>query len=148
AYLFLLDGFELRYEDNVVPVPTSVQRLVSLLALHPRPLRRVYVAGVLWPNATEDRAAANLRSTLWRLRRVPFRLVEPTASNLRLTRDVDVDAVNIGERATGLIEGSVRADPGDVSRISRVGVLLPDSYDDWVLIERERFHQLRLHALE
>src|SRR5262249_34948935 len=25
---------------------------------------------------------------------------------------------------------------------------LPDWYDDWVVIERERFRQLRLHALE
>jgi DNA-binding SARP family transcriptional activator len=26
--------------------------------------------------------------------------------------------------------------------------LLPDWYDDWVVLERERFRQLRLHALE
>ncbi len=26
--------------------------------------------------------------------------------------------------------------------------LLPDWYEDWVLVERERFRQLRLHALE
>jgi DNA-binding SARP family transcriptional activator len=28
------------------------------------------------------------------------------------------------------------------------GELLPDWYEDWVLIEREHFRQLRLHALE
>jgi DNA-binding SARP family transcriptional activator len=26
--------------------------------------------------------------------------------------------------------------------------LLPDWYDDWVILERERYRQLRLHALE
>jgi DNA-binding SARP family transcriptional activator len=35
---------------------------------------------------------------------------------------------------------------GDPNRFG--GDLLPDWYDDWVLIERERFRQLRLHALE
>ena len=29
-----------------------------------------------------------------------------------------------------------------------MGELLPDWYDDWVLLERERFRQLRLHALD
>ena len=28
------------------------------------------------------------------------------------------------------------------------GELLPDWYDDWLLIEREKYRQLRLHALE
>ena len=31
---------------------------------------------------------------------------------------------------------------------SSSGELLPDWYDDWVVIERERFRQLRVHALE
>ncbi len=30
----------------------------------------------------------------------------------------------------------------------RAGELLPDWYDDWVMFERERLRQLRLHALE
>src|SRR5262249_8981933 len=32
--------------------------------------------------------------------------------------------------------------------LSRFGDLLLDWYDDWILVERERFRQLRLHALE
>ena len=35
-----------------------------------------------------------------------------------------------------------------MSELCLAGDLLPDWYDDWLLIERERFRQLRLHALE
>ncbi|WP_231851838.1 AfsR/SARP family transcriptional regulator [Modestobacter italicus] len=45
------------------------------------------------------------------------------------------------------------APPGDDAEIAVPaaalgGDLLPGWYDDWVLVERERLHQLRLHALE
>lgn len=32
--------------------------------------------------------------------------------------------------------------------MTAAGELLPDWYDDWLVIERERFRQARLHALE
>ena len=36
----------------------------------------------------------------------------------------------------------------DLDMLCVAGDLLPDWYDDWLLVERERFRQLRLHALE
>src|SRR5260370_18507980 len=36
----------------------------------------------------------------------------------------------------------------DAVRVELVADVLPDWYEDWVLIEQERFRQLRLHALE
>jgi len=39
-------------------------------------------------------------------------------------------------------------DLGDHARAELSSELLPACYDDWVLAERERFRQLRLHALE
>ena len=38
--------------------------------------------------------------------------------------------------------------PDDLFELSEAGDLLPDWYDDWLTVERERFRQLRLHALE
>jgi DNA-binding SARP family transcriptional activator len=145
--IYLLDGFEVRCGNEVILLPASVQRLISLLAVQNRPLRRVFIAGTLWPDSSEDRAAANLRSTLWRLRRVPHRLVEALASKLRVAPGVAVDAGELCDRATRLIQGTEPVE-ADVERIARVGELLPDWYDDWLLVERERFRQLRLHALE
>ena len=67
--LSLLSGFELACEGDPVAVPMSAQRLLALLAVHPHPLLRPYVAGTLWPDTSETRAHGSLRSALWRLHR-------------------------------------------------------------------------------
>jgi DNA-binding SARP family transcriptional activator len=147
AQLALLKGFELRCGGEPVHLPLSAQRLLAFLALQPRPVNRVYVAGVLWLDASEERANANLRSTLWRLRRPGYVLVEATMTHLALADDVLVDFRQAEASARRLLDDSEEwnANPYEVSLS---GDLLPDWYDDWVLVERERFRQLRLHALE
>ena len=62
--LGLLRGFELRQDGDVVQLPLSAQRVVAFLALHERPLQRLYVAGSLWLDTTEARANASLRTAL------------------------------------------------------------------------------------
>lgn len=147
AELALLKGFELRCDGQPVRLPLSAQRLLAFLALQQRPVNRVYVAGVLWLDSSEERANANLRSTLWRLRRPGHLLVEATMTHLSLADDVAVDIRQAEAQARRLLDepDSWKTDPFDVSLSSD---LLPDWYDDWVLVERERFRQLRLHALE
>src|SRR5947208_3414756 len=76
--LGLLRGFELLDRDRQVRLPFSAQRVLAFLALHDRPLQRVYVAGSLWLDSTEAHANASLRTALWRLRRPSCRLVEAT----------------------------------------------------------------------
>jgi DNA-binding SARP family transcriptional activator len=148
ARLALLDAFELSVDGAPVPLPTSAERLLALLALHEHPLRRLYVAGVLWIDAPEKRGLANLRSVLWRLHDAGRPLVEATARDVRLAPSVRVDFREAGAFAHGLLRGS--SDPEDLNIEWRplAGELLPDWYDEWVLIERERFRQLGLHALE
>ena len=67
--LNLLRGFELWCDGERVTLPMSAQRVLAFLALHDRPVLRLYVAGSLWLDASEERSYANLRSALWRLRR-------------------------------------------------------------------------------
>jgi DNA-binding SARP family transcriptional activator len=123
----------------------SSQRLVAFLALHNRPLLRVYVAGSLWIDASEQRSHANLRSALWRLRQTRRRIVEATPSHLSLGPGVEVDV----HRVLALTRGLLR-DPETPTGLDQelTGDLLPDWYDDWLDVERERLRQLRLHALE
>jgi DNA-binding SARP family transcriptional activator len=148
ARLALLNAFALSFDGAPVQLPASAQRLLAFLALHDHPLRRLYVAGVLWIDAPEKRALANLRSALWRLQQPGRPLVEATARDLRLAASVRVDFRDAAALAHGLLGGSSSPEDLDVDWTALGGELLPDWYDEWVLLERERFRQLGLHALE
>ena len=125
----------------------SAQRLVAFLALHDRPLLRSYVAGTLWLDTSDERAHANLRSTLWRLHRCNRGLVEVRGQQLTLSAGVAVDLREVERLARYALDGTA---PGalEIPSAALGGDLLPDWYDDWVLLEREHFRQLRLRALD
>jgi DNA-binding SARP family transcriptional activator len=146
--LRLLDGFELTCDGEALLLPFSVQRLAAYLALHDRPLLRVHVAGTLWPDTAEKRAMASLRSSLWRLGQSGQVVAEANVSHVRLAPRIWVDVREGVRQARTLLD---RRDDGghvDLCQLSLSGELLPDWYEDWVLMERERIRQLRLHALE
>ena len=145
-HLTLLGGFELRCARKRVPLPMSAQRLLAFLALHDRPLLRVYVAGKLWTDSSEHQASANLRSSLWRLSRSGHSLVMATPSHVALADGVGVDVRHVLDATRQTLDRPDKHTSlfgGDFG-----GDLLPDWYDDWLEIERERLRQLRLHALE
>jgi DNA-binding SARP family transcriptional activator len=145
--LDLLTGFELRCFGRPVEVPISAQRVLAFLAVHERPIQRSFVAGTLWSESTEERANGNLRSALWRLNRPGHRLVEG-GGVIRLAGDIVVDLRETTRAAHDLLDGTVTSEAFGFGQLRLTGDLLPDWYDEWVLIERERFRQLRLHALE
>jgi DNA-binding SARP family transcriptional activator len=130
-----------------VQLPVTAQRVLVFVALHERPVQRSYVAGSLWLDSPEERAHASLRSALWRLRRCDQRLVETSGVQLALGRDIDVDLRESQLLAMRALDVSDRG-AVDIDAAAFEGDLLPDWYDDWVLIERERYRQLRLHALD
>ena len=148
ARVVLLGGFGLELgEETVLDLPRGVQRLVAHLGLAHRPARAA-VAGQLWPDASEDQAHGSLRSALWRLHKVAPGVVDMTGGALRLARDVRVDVRETARWAQEVLDprgGLPETVPGDVELR---GELLPGWYDDWVLLERERLRQLRLHAME
>jgi DNA-binding SARP family transcriptional activator len=87
-----------------------------------------------------------MRSTLWRLGPCPaVRLVD---RSLMVPGEVAVDLHPRVDAAIRLIERRALR-RGDVEAlVSGTVELLPCWYDDWVLVERERFRQLQLRALE
>ena len=147
ARLCLLGGFELRLGGELVELPQSAERLVAFLALHPRPLARVFVAGRLWTDASEEQANASLRSVLWRLRaRTP--VVCATSTRVSLKPWLSTDVADADELASRLTDDGPAPTRADVLTLSTGGELLPDWYDDWLLVERERVRQRHLHSLE
>jgi len=143
-----LDGFKLTFDGESVSLTLQGQRLLALLAIQNRPLRRASVAGTLWLDTTDHRAHANLRSALWRLNSWGHCLVESDDHHLQLARDVQVDLHAAVALALRLVDGSAAAHELPHARAALSADVLPDWYDEWVLVEREWFRQLRLHALE
>jgi len=146
--LMLLTGFQLACDGNPVSLPMSAQRLVAFLGLQERPVQRNYVGGALWLDSPDDRAAASLRSALWRARQPGLCLIEAETGGLRLSREVTVDIKEATRFAHRVGDPTVPWNDADPQLETLSGDLLPDWYEDWVLVERERFHQIRLHALE
>lgn len=146
--LRLLGGFDLEVGHTVVELPHSAQRVLALLALRPYTLQRGFLAGSLWLDAPEERAAANLRSAIWRIRQLGHPLLVIGHGALRVDPRVTVDVSLAREAAHRWLAGRPTAsDVAGASSPLRADVL-PDWYDEWVVDERDQFRQLRLHALE
>jgi DNA-binding SARP family transcriptional activator len=140
----LVDGFEVRGGPAVITRPA--QRLLAYLALHEIRQARNHVAYTLWPDSSESRAAASLRTALWSLRSSPFELVSVNAAWLGLAPGVVVDFRAVGEATRSLVAGADTERPVRIATLA--GDLLPDWYEDWLIGPRERWKELRLQALE
>lgn len=147
----LLGGFQLEDEGAAIVLPEGAQRLLAFLALQGRLVRRPVAAGILWPVATEVRASSSLRTALARLPDAAGAAVTATARELGLSDRVSVDLWDLRALAHQLLvppDLSLASQPGPEAVSALSAELLPDWYEDWVLIEAEDWRQLRLHALE
>src|SRR5919202_3925338 len=130
------------------PVAPGGRRLLAFLSLHREHLDRGYVAGCLWPDVLQTRAAGNLRSALNRVNAGAVPLVTVDQSGLCLREEVLVDIRLLGEWATRVISGDhnerdLAVTPWDLRQLD----ILPGWYDDWLVLERERLRQRLLHAV-
>jgi SARP family transcriptional regulator, regulator of embCAB operon len=147
----LLGGFTLVWGGSVLGIPRVSQRLLAFLALHGRMVKRVAVAGTLWPDASESHAYSNLRSALARLQGTARQSLAASKLELGLAEGVTVDVRHAQALARRLLDPAVTPDRFELGMAAVPALsadLLPDWYEDWVLIEAEDWRQLRLHALE
>ncbi|MBL8055187.1 MAG: protein kinase [Anaerolineales bacterium] len=138
--IHLLGKFEIVVDGRPVDLPLRAgQALLAYLALNAgAAVRRELLAGLLWPDMAEATAKANLRHTLWRVRKAlgpagTLLAADEAAISLGPADTLWLDAGGIGAPAA---ETSLEALMAVVAAYQ--GELLPGFYDDWVLLERER----------
>lgn len=147
--LRLLREFVLECAGRRIDVPAGTQRLVALLALR-GPAHRCLVAGILWPEVPESQALASLRTGVWRVNHLVPGLVVSDGACLGIPPGTGVDSREQELFTTRLLREHEEDEEWVAEHLGLVwtGELLPGWYDDWVVFERERLTQLRLHALE
>jgi DNA-binding SARP family transcriptional activator len=145
--LRLLGGFSLHHQGRPLDLQMGGRRLLAFLAIARRSSPRRHVAGRLWPDVTDDRSSASLRSTLWRIKQVAPPILSIEDQHLGLLPSVRVDIHEVVDRERTLLVDYV---DHHVIRLddSLSEDLLPGWDEDWVVVERERLRQLRLHTLE
>jgi DNA-binding SARP family transcriptional activator len=142
----LLGGFSLTVDGDAVDLPTSSQRLVAALALDDR-WSRTRLAHTLWPRTAEHRALARLRTGIWRLNQIADDLVRARGTTIELNPDIEVDVHRLLRAGRAVLRSDHGADD-DIDMVLDGGELLPDWAEDWLLTDRERLRQLRLHVLD
>jgi DNA-binding SARP family transcriptional activator len=147
--LRLLNGFACETEDRAVDLPFGVQRLLAFLAIRGTS-HRCHVAGSLWPEVPESHALASLRTGVWRMNKHLPGAVLADGAALAISSTTEVDSRQQERFATTLLRERTQDEAWARAglRVLWLGELLPGWYDDWVVFERERLSQLRLHALE
>jgi DNA-binding SARP family transcriptional activator/predicted ATPase len=139
--------------------PRATALLAQLLLHTGEDVARATLASLFWPDSTDEQALTNLRRELHQLRRALLVAPDCLVSDARHLRWVSQphcrSDVEDFLHADALARGADAADDGlafaaaaeqAVSHYS--GDLLPASYDDWVLDERDRLRRRCVELLD
>lgn len=154
----LLGGFQLTYNGQEVKA-LYAERLVLLLSYlllnFGKPLPRKQLAFTFWADTTEEQARTNLRNLFHHFRKAfpeidSFLEIEGQTIQWKANADIQLDVARF---KSAVVQAKKAKD--DSARIVHLreavssyrGELLPGYYEDWILSDREEFHQSYLTAL-
>lgn len=149
--LSLFGGFTLDVEGKRVLLPRHARRVLAYLALltsRTNFVDRRLLAERLWPDSREDRAAASVRTALWRIRRESSSLVCSDHERVALSHDVAVDVHGTQCLVARLLSTDYEPKVGELQSLIDAVDLLPTWDEDWLVLAREQLRQRRLMALE
>lgn len=144
----LLGDFEMSADGGPVRVPANVERLVAYLAINTIPQPRAKVACTLSMDVPESRAGARLRAALWQIEKTAPGWVRRDGCRLCLAPEVVVDLPLAFAHARRITDEAQELAVDDVGFDDLMFDLLPHWDEEWLIFERERLRQLRVHALE
>src|SRR5215216_1371687 len=138
----LLGQFDIRMDGKRVTIPSRAgQSLLAYLMLTAGTShRREKLAGILWPDTTDENARKNLRQELWRIRKAistgqsaekEYLLADEITLTFNPDSEYWLDVSQIERRGLDLQSLIV-----NLSLYQ--GELLPGFYDEWINLERER----------
>ena len=135
--LRLLGGWQL--VDNGVELRLShrEQRLVALLGLSGE-RARPHVAGLLWPDSTDERALASLRRAVMQTQHARPGLLDAGRAFVSLNPEIEDDADEVCRAAEFSQLPESDDERSHLLSLLSAEELLPGWYDDWVVFERER----------
>ena len=138
----LLGQFDVRVDGKRVTISTrAAQSLLAYLVLTAgASQRREKLAGMLWPEISDENARKNLRQELWRIRKA-ISSQQPMESDYLIADDLTLKFNRESEYWLDVSQME-RPDLDLQSLIANLslyqGELLPGFYDEWVTLERER----------
>jgi WD40 repeat protein/class 3 adenylate cyclase len=138
----LLGQFDTRVDGKRVTIPTrAAQSLLAYLVLTAgTPHRREKLAGIFWPETSDENARKNLRQELWRIRKAisaqgssekDYFLADELTLTFNRNGEYWLDVAQIERPDTDLQSLTTNL-------ALYQGELLPGFYDEWISIERER----------
>jgi predicted ATPase/DNA-binding SARP family transcriptional activator len=139
----MLGRFEIQNDGKAVQLGSRpASALLAYLALtrgtkHPREK----LAGLFWPESTDQNARKNLRQALWRLRKSlgnDFLEIDGNSITFLPSRNVRLDTALVDAEEDSDLEAAVSSYQGE---------LLPGFYEDWVLLERDRLAAAFAHKM-
>jgi predicted ATPase/DNA-binding SARP family transcriptional activator len=153
----LLGQFKVEVDGTPIDIPSRpAQSLLAYLILNASTAqRREKLAGLFWPDSTEQNARSNLRHALWRIRQALGSDPQTghdfvTADDFTITFEAAVD----DWLDVAILERKISDDfsPDDLIEMISLyqGDLLPGFFEDWVVLERERLQAVfeqKMHLL-
>jgi len=137
----LIGTFDIKCDGKPVIISSrAAQSIFAYLILSAGTLhRREKLAGIFWPDATEEKARAYLRHELWRIRKA---LSSKSRVDYLFADDINI---SFNASAESWLDFTALENISDGASIEELmnalsvfqGELLPGFYEDWIVLERE-----------